>query len=324
MGRVAEVLESVNQNSSNHLLETGPAPKIQGAGLSFCVAGLDEWVALGHSRISGRSGSALVVVLPDGVRVMAGHSPDRPPGGGLRGPITGFSVASRRRLRRVLMATPWDEFAAPGKRSKSGRAFFVSLTYPAEYPATREAKEEKRAWAKRIKRVYPGARFLWKLEEQERGAPHFHAVVLLADVVSVAAFRREASAAWCAVVDSGDQWHSVYGADAGVVYGSGRQLVAYMLKYLGKEWVVQSDDLPGRVWGHSVDWPQRVLAAFYVSGPDYVKLIRRVRRWGRRSRFLASRRVRASFDVMGRGVGLAQLLRGLYCVSVDGVAVVPP
>src|SRR5688500_12736905 len=67
-------------------------------------------------------------------------------GGGLRGAVSGFSKASRRRLQRLLASIDRESVRVP---------LFVTLTYPADYPtapATHAA--HLRAFRERLIRRY--------------------------------------------------------------------------------------------------------------------------------------------------------------------------
>lgn len=81
-----------------------------------------------------------------------------------RGKITRFSGASRTRLMRRL------------SRIRETRAVFMTLTYPERYPDAPEAKQHLRALLERFRRAYPRACAVWRIEAQERGAPHFHLI----------------------------------------------------------------------------------------------------------------------------------------------------
>jgi len=83
-------------------------------------------------------------------------------GGAHRGIVTDFSANSRRRMLRKLA------------RIAPKRVVFVTLTYPERYPDPHKAKAHLRAFLERIRRRYPQASGIWRLEFQERGAPHFH------------------------------------------------------------------------------------------------------------------------------------------------------
>lgn len=79
-----------------------------------------------------------------------------------RGAITTFTRQSRVRLLRKMA------------RLEPTRVVFVTLTYPARYPDAMTAKGHLRALFERIRRRYAQSSAIWRLEYQERGAPHFH------------------------------------------------------------------------------------------------------------------------------------------------------
>jgi hypothetical protein len=55
---------------------------------------------------------------------------------------------------------------------------FVTLTYGREWPDTRhELKRHLDRFLHRLKRKFPKVAAVWRLELQERGAPHFHLLV---------------------------------------------------------------------------------------------------------------------------------------------------
>lgn len=83
-------------------------------------------------------------------------------GGGRRGIVTSFSQQSRlRMLRKVARLAP-------------GRVVFVTLTYPQRFPSALDSKKHLRAFLERIRRRFPQSSAIWRLEYQQRGAPHFH------------------------------------------------------------------------------------------------------------------------------------------------------
>lgn len=85
-------------------------------------------------------------------------------GGGTRGEVTYFSKASRRRLLKYTAKMKTDQ-----------RPLFLTLTYGQEYPSFKVAKENHlRAFMERVRRKFPDASGMWRVEMQERGAPHFH------------------------------------------------------------------------------------------------------------------------------------------------------
>lgn len=86
------------------------------------------------------------------------------PGGGMRGVVMEFSKDSRKRLLRRTA------------RLNATQGVFLTLTYPKRYPNAKIAKSHLRAFLERMRRRFPKSSALWRLEFQERGAPHFHLV----------------------------------------------------------------------------------------------------------------------------------------------------
>lgn len=84
------------------------------------------------------------------------------PVGGRRSGISTFSKASRRRLLQMIA------------RLNKTRTTFITLTYPEEFPLPSAAKEHLRAFLERIRRRCGWVAGIWRMELQERGAPHFH------------------------------------------------------------------------------------------------------------------------------------------------------
>ena len=88
--------------------------------------------------------------------------------GGKRGVVSRFSAASRLRLLKLFSSMDIDNRLF---------ACFITLTYPAEFPSPAVAKEHRRAFQERLKRFAPACSWVWRMEFQDRGAPHFHFVV---------------------------------------------------------------------------------------------------------------------------------------------------
>ena len=182
------------------------------------------------------AGSTMTVKRPS----YSGASKGGP--GGPRGSIKAFSRASRRRLLRRV-----------AKLDRDVLPVFATLTYPSAYPA--DPEEWKRhlnsIWAKRLRRVYPNAGYIWRLEFQRRGAPHFHLILYGIDG-SLDVFRKWLSATWYDAVASGDEKHLRAGTNARQTRSS-RGTMKYMAKEVGKTHQAKlSDDYPdgiGRWWG---------------------------------------------------------------------------
>lgn len=162
------------------------------------------------------------------------------PSGAPRGEIKRFSAASARRFRLLIRNTD-DMWSG-----------FVTLTYPGDSfnwtPRTLDGPTCKRhvhafcSWLRRKKIPY-----VWILEFQERGAPHFH--FLVAGYVDKAELARR----WFDIVGSGDMRHLHAGTRVEAVKNPD-QVGAYMGSYLTK---LDQKTVPaefvrvGRFWGAS-------------------------------------------------------------------------
>lgn len=112
-------------------------------------------------------------------------------GGGKRGMITHLSTKARARLLFVAMATS-VEFNS-----------MITLTYPREFPANGQmVKGHLHGFLVYYKRRYAGS-YLWFLEFQKRGAPHFHLLVTRNNVFGPD--RRWLAECWAKVIGLGEE-----------------------------------------------------------------------------------------------------------------------
>jgi len=165
------------------------------------------------------------------------------PLGGKRGKIKGFSFASRRRLMQTIARIRFD---AP-------LPMFVTLTYPDKFPSPIESKKHLDIYIKRLLRAFPDVGFIWKLEPQQRGAPHYH--MLVYGVTEHDLFLFTVSA-WYQIAGDGDGNHLAFHMGGlgnkpcvQAVY-SREGVMRYASKYLGKTFEVAGWDevYPGRFW----------------------------------------------------------------------------
>lgn len=159
--------------------------------------------------------------------------------GGKRGKAS-FSRASRRRLLYLLAslnraALPW-------------LPLFLTLTYPAVWSENpNDWKSHAEALYKRLVRQFPACKvsIIWRLEPQERGAPHFHLFVFGVRFIDYKWLAR----AWYEIVASGDVQHLSAGTRVERVK-SWRGVMSYASKYVAKvpEAGIEFGDV-GRWWG---------------------------------------------------------------------------
>ena len=135
----------------------------------------------------------------------------------------------------------------------------VTLTYPSEYPS--DGKEVKRHLDTFLKGLRRGAipiSYLWFLEFQKRGAPHYHILYdrpFPTKRLDQASLRFRISAAWYRIVGSGDPKHLAAGCRTERIrneYGARNYCVKYAFK-MAQKCVPEGYRNIGRLWGASRD-----------------------------------------------------------------------
>jgi hypothetical protein len=119
--------------------------------------------------------------------------------GGKRGAITRLSDDARRHMREALHKFP---------DAALSKALFVTLSYPADYPTPAESKVHFKRFKEWMRRAHPTSCTVWKLEYQERGAPHFHLLIMGVQTMPLTWLKH----AWAKCVKSGDPLHLSQGA----------------------------------------------------------------------------------------------------------------
>jgi len=174
--------------------------------------------------------------------------PGRDTGGrGTRGKIYSFTGQARLRLLKKVMQI-----------ERKYEPIMLTLTYPGEWKQY-DYKENLRVFKERFKRKYPQGSFLWKLEYQKRGAPHFHLLLFNVNYKSVMLWAKKA---WYETVKSGDIRHFRAGTRVEIAKNRSK-MISYMCKYVTK---VETDKIKelidagiigehglGRFWGKCGD-----------------------------------------------------------------------
>ena len=153
-----------------------------------------------------------------------------------RSEIGYFSYRSRRRLAFVASNTDVE------------LNYMITLTYPDDYPTDgKMVKGHLNKYLKRLRRMLPDVEYLWFIEFQKRGAPHFH---LLIDKDPTRQKWR-VSRDWFEIVGSWDEKHLRAGTRCEEMRRSGaRYAVKYAMKMKQKRVPKIYRDV-GRFWGHS-------------------------------------------------------------------------
>lgn len=177
--------------------------------------------------------------------------------GGRRGRVYGMSAASARRLRRLLSFVRYTP-----------KMSFLTLTYPSVVEMAK-VKRDIDTLFKRIRRRFPSAWGIWKIERQQRGVWHIHTLL-----VNVPFWH------WRSIVRT---WSEISGQDASRATNikhvrSLRQLRQYLAKYIAKPIDTDGEEEhTGRCWGIF----NRAAAVFavcsaYLPYRPYFSLIRHV------------------------------------------------
>lgn len=198
-----------------------------------------------------------------------------PVGGGKRGVITGFSAVARRRLLQLIGSIRRD---AP-------LPIFITLTFPKNFPTPEEAKKEFHLMVMRLKYTFPSIGLIWKLEPQDRGAPHFHLLAWGAELGELMMYVPDA---WFEIAGQGDRNHKMFHAGCLPPYRhcvepvhSWKGVWFYAAKYLGKSFVVDNWPWTGRFWGviNRGNIPFGHLQEVYVSPKLIDQALRYMRRY---------------------------------------------
>jgi len=203
-------------------------------------------------------------------------------GGGLRGTVTGFSRASRKRM---------IEFMASVRNT--GSMLFLTMTYDDMAWLTHWGTHHDHfeAFRRRFERKYPNWRCVWRVEFQERKSgilignkvPHFHLLVFMdgdyeqkAHEAQTQLFSEWGADAWQEITQSTDANHLTYGFHVTPVRNR-KHAYSYVSKYVAK---AESDDInSGRRWGRIGRFDTSSSETIQLSEDENIILRRLVRRW---------------------------------------------
>lgn len=203
-------------------------------------------------------------------------------GGGLRGTITGFSRASRKRMIEFMASVRY-----------TGSMLFVTMTFDDGTAVNSDDWMLScfEAFRKRFERAYPGWRALWRKEWQDRKSgdltgtfvPHYHLIIMTGvhyeksehDAVSDT-FKTWGQDAWQEITASTDPNHILYGFHVTPVRNR-KHAYAYVGKYVGK---TEAHNLHGgRAWGRIGTFDCTVSETFSLASDEYVVFRRLVKKW---------------------------------------------
>lgn len=225
--------------------------------------------------------------------------------GQTRGCVTQFSAKSRRRMLRRF---------ATVDRTALSRSLLVTLTYPRSFPVESSTfKRHFHTFSVRLRRTFPNSSAIWKLEFQQRGAPHYHLIVMGVPFLA----RQWLSRVWFEIVGSGDERHRLAGTQVQRCKST-RKALSYAAKYVAKVSAGEAPSSPGRFWG--VIGRQSLASSeshWHLDRRGYSRLSRAIRNLAHsRRRVPSQRRYNASW-IFCRGDRAAQLVRWAAGLPTD-------
>lgn len=149
------------------------------------------------------------------VKAQIMHISQQPWKRGMRGQITDFSSGSRGRFFELI------------NRIDFGRkCVFLTLTFGDEFPDVQTAKNALRAFLERMRRKFTDrdVSAIWRMEFQERGAPHFHLIFFNLPWID----KKEIQRWWSEIINVSEPFTRIE-----MIY-SVKKLVNYVAKYLAK------------------------------------------------------------------------------------------
>lgn len=157
--------------------------------------------------------------------------------GGNKDIVQGLSARSRSRLIRFLATI-----------GRTDDCYFVTLTYWRWNENWEEWKRDLDSFIKALGRFADGACGVWRLEFQERGAPHFHILCWFNDAPDVGAFRCFTRDAWLRIIDQDSPETRAHATTVDLVMDT-RKSAFYISVYQSKDKNDRKDIHTGRLWG---------------------------------------------------------------------------
>lgn len=154
-----------------------------------------------------------------------------------RGTINGLSDKSRARFVRLL-----------ARVNRPDNSLFLTLTYRSFSEEWREWKHHLRAFRAVFYRRFPNACGFWRLQFQERGAPHFHLLLWTGEETEIEVLEERLGRAWGRITGDKSAAHLKYGVDVEHVT-DWRKSSWYVAAYAANAKQDRTDIQTGREWG---------------------------------------------------------------------------
>lgn len=184
-----------------------------------------------------------------------------------RGQVRGLSSPSRYRLIKFL-----------AKLNRPDAPVFLTLTYRDFVEDFQAWKEHLHAFKCALRYHYPSLAGVWRLEFQERGAPHFHILLWLGDCADLENLHALCVNLWLRIINQDTPSNRAHGVQLELV-NDYRKTAFYISLYQAKDNQDRTDICTGREWGA---WNRQALnlspVAEYTLSSTGARLLRRVLR----------------------------------------------
>lgn len=190
-----------------------------------------------------------------------------------RGQIKSFSKRARFRLFFLLSKL---------RDITEVKPLFISLTY--HYSHTKDTQKHRKdihLWLTELRRYDPGAAYIWRLEYQERGAPHFHLIVYPGTQyrkTKGAEYTAKLSLFWHRIADPNSKAHESYGFHQRII-NDYRMACAYVSKYIAKTDGIDMNIVGSKHYGNSRNLPIEIDSLHIMTEGLAKNLIERIRKW---------------------------------------------
>ena len=222
-----------------------------------------------------REKTPLITVYPHCIiyKPKARFRPFQPHSTSKRGVISDFTRRSRFRLFATL---------AKISGNLKIRPIFVTLTYHyGHLNAPQSTKSQLHDFLVRLRNYDPGVQFIWRIELQKRGAPHYHMIIFPSSSCRSAgteSYLIELSRIWHSIADPKSRRHKDFGCKVKVIT-SYRMACAYVSKYVAKVGNDITDSHQGKHWANSMNLPIEVCSTVELNERGSHLAIEKIRRW---------------------------------------------
>lgn len=176
-----------------------------------------------------------------------------------RGIITNFSERSRHRMQKLIAMLEVDKLDYPT---------FNTLTFHnLNAISATKSKYYLAQYCKKIKRLYPNAAWIWRMEYQKRGTIHFHLILFLStkEKINLNEYQKnQLISFWHSVTCEESKHHLIYGCNFTKIKDF-KHLLLYVSKYACKIDSTFQTKSDGRHWGKSQNLPIRPFTVLQVS-----------------------------------------------------------